>query len=77
MIKTNLKVLMAQQDRTVTALANDIGVDRVTVSQWRSGTQLPSYENLNALCRVLGCQVGDILVYVPDSLKAESAETGE
>ncbi|GMA65757.1 helix-turn-helix transcriptional regulator (plasmid) [Alicyclobacillus fastidiosus] len=43
------------------------GIRAATVMDWKNGTvKHITVDNLNALCRVLGCQPGDLLEYVPD-----------
>ena len=41
-----------------------------TVQKLRKGTPV-SWENIEALCRLLKCQPGDLLEYVPDAEPAE------
>lgn len=36
-----------------------------TIQAFRNGTMV-SFENLNKLCKLLDCQIGDILEYIPD-----------
>jgi len=42
---------------TQSALGQQLGVHRVAVTQWESGTYSPSRENAYALARVLGPEV--------------------
>lgn len=37
-----------------------------TIQAFRTNTDERSYKTLNTLCQLLGCQVGDIIEYVPD-----------
>lgn len=46
-----------------------------TMTVIRNGGE-PSNEAMNRLCRMLGCQPGDLLEYVPDQ-DQEQEETGE
>ena len=41
-----------------------------TIQKLRKGTPV-SWENIEALCRLLKCQPGDLLEYVPDEEPAE------
>lgn len=34
-----------------------------------------SFDNLNVICELLGCQIGDILTYVPDKKKKSIKKT--
>lgn len=40
------------QDRNVTAykLAKDTGISEALISNWKSGRQLPKYDNIKLLC---------------------------
>lgn len=48
-------------------------IGEATIQRLRSGTPV-SWENLSVLCKLLNCQPGDILEYVPD---VDDEATGE
>lgn len=52
-----MKRLRETAGLTQAVLAERIGVDRVTVTCWESGSRSPSRENAYALARVLGPEV--------------------
>lgn len=51
-------------------LRNDKLMGEAQIQKIRSG-EIASKESLNTICKLLGCQPGDFLEYVPDE-KAES-----
>ena len=67
MIKCNLKVLLAMKDMTQIRLAEEAEVREATLIAMNKGRlkQIP-IETLNRICKVLDCNVGDILSYIPD-----------
>lgn len=38
-----------------------------TIQKFRTNTDEGAFKTLNTLCQLLGCQVGDIIEYIPDS----------
>lgn len=58
--RTNLKAICAEQDITFTQLANDIGLDRVSISRIASGDANPSLATLEAICLRLGRDASEI-----------------
>jgi len=52
-LPARLRTVMAQRGMSNRALAQSVGVDPATVSQWRSGAFPPSDENLVAAARAL------------------------
>ncbi len=73
MIRFRLKELLADKEfrerRIVTLkeVASDTGINRMTLSKIANhpGATTVS-DNIDLLCRYFGCQVGDLMVYVPD-----------
>lgn len=69
MIKWRLKALMGECHVKNVTLAAELGVDPRVVSRWRHPSYVPELLNvkyLNGMCRVLKCQPGDLIQYVPD-----------
>ncbi|NEZ65278.1 XRE family transcriptional regulator [Leptolyngbyaceae cyanobacterium CCMR0082] len=64
MITFHLGGLLSRYKVTGIALANEIGVDKSTVSRWRQGSQLPSLGNVNQVLIAIA-KLGD-----EDRLKA-------
>jgi putative transcriptional regulator len=80
MIQSRLKVLIAEKeiadDRkwTYENIKQATGVNVTGIHKLARGTaKLYAASTLDALCRFFDCQVGDILVYVPDEPKDEEA----
>lgn len=56
-----LKVVLAEQKRTGTWLASELGVSYVTVSKWCSNTTQPTLQNINKIAEILGIDPRDLL----------------
>jgi len=41
-------------------LAKELGLPQQTVYSWANGRTQPSYENMDKLCRVLECFIGEL-----------------
>ena len=67
MIKFKVKVLLAMRDMTQKELAEKTGIRPPTISAICTGSvkHLP-VDALSKICRLLDCQPGDIMEYVPD-----------
>ena len=70
-ILINLDAQLAQQKMGVNELADAIGITPVNVSVLKNGrAKAVRFTTLDAICRVLECQPGDVLVWVPDQAGA-------
>lgn len=56
-----LKVVLVEQKRTGTWLANELGVSYVTVSKWCSNTTQPTLQNINKIAEILDIDPRDLL----------------
>ena len=67
MIKPKLKVQLAICEMTQAQLADITGIRPPTISAICTGAakQLPIYA-LDAICKALDCQPGDLMEYVPE-----------
>lgn len=67
MIKSNVKVLMAQENLSIIDLAEKIGITRQALSKLVNN-QLKEFDGevLDKLCKYFKCDVGDILKFVPE-----------
>lgn len=75
MIKSNLKVLLAQRGMTQIQLSELTGIRQPTISAIALGTQKQYPTSvLDRICRVLHCQVGDILEYRGEKRLMTNAE---
>ena len=71
-IITNLDVVMAKRKVSLKELADRVGISNTNLSLLKTGkVQGVRYKTLEALCRELDCQPGDILEY-----RAEEGEGG-
>ena len=67
MIKSMLKIRMAERDLTFKALAERTRITPRTLSNLANNKLMKlDVTVLARLCQILGCQVGDLLQWVPD-----------
>ncbi len=67
MIRITLDVMLARRKMSVTELSERVGITMANISILKNEkARAIRLETLNAICRVLDCQPGDVLVYVPD-----------
>lgn len=67
----NLDVELAKKKMSVAELAREIGITPANVSVLKSGrAKAVRFTTLDAICRVLDCQPGDILAYTPEEPEA-------
>lgn len=43
----------------------------------REGVEMPSWGTIETICRILNCQPGDIVEYIPENKEAPDAPTSE
>ncbi|MEN0001339.1 MAG: helix-turn-helix transcriptional regulator [Pseudomonadota bacterium] len=66
-IVVRLDVMLALRKMTSRELAAQIGLSEQNLSMLRSGkARGVRFNTLEAICRVLDCQPGELLEYVPD-----------
>lgn len=67
MIKSRLRVVLAEREITLKELHEITGIQAKTLTKIKTGRieRYPMHA-LDAICRVLGCQPGDLLQYIPD-----------
>lgn len=66
-IVVRLDVVMARKKMRSNALARAIGITEANLSLLKSGkVKGVRFATLEAICRCLDCQPGDILEYAPD-----------
>lgn len=67
MIVLRLDRVLADRKMHSRDLAELVGISEVNISRIKTGrVSAIRFSTLDALCRELGCQPGDILEYVPD-----------
>ena len=63
-------VMLAKRKVSVTELSERLGITMANVSILKNGkAKAVKLETLNKICKILDCQPGDILEYVPDPEK--------
>ena len=63
-IKSKLAVLMAEREIRGKDLAEQVGITEANLSKLKTGKiKAIRFSTLEALCKVLNCQPGDLLVY--------------
>ena len=72
MIRVNLDIVMAMRRMSSGTLAERIDLTNANLSILKNNkAKAIRFSTLDALCRELGCQPGDILEYVPDEKGGE------
>nr|WP_177918016.1 helix-turn-helix transcriptional regulator [uncultured Eubacterium sp.] len=67
MIVVNLDVMLAKRKISSGELASRIGITQANLSIFKTGkAKAVRFSTLEAICRELDCQVGDILEYRKD-----------
>ena len=75
-IVVNLDVQLAIRKMSVTDLAEAVGITVANISILKNGrAKAVRFSTLDAICRVLECQPGDILAWVPDDERGADAGT--
>lgn len=68
MIEVNLDVMMAKRKMTLGELAEKVGVTPANLSILKTNkARAVRFSTLEAVCRALDCQPGDLLAYVPEA----------
>ena len=66
-IVLNLDVELAKRKMSVAQLAEEVGITPANLFVLKSGrAKAVRFTTLDAICRVLGCQPGDLLAWEPD-----------
>ena len=66
-IQINLDVMMAKRKMGLTELAKEVDITLANLSILKNGkAKAVRLETLNAICKALQCQPGDILEYVEE-----------
>lgn len=66
-IMINLDVMMAKRKKGLTELASDVDITLANLSILKNNkAKAVRLQTLDAICKSLDCQPGDILEYVPD-----------
>lgn len=66
-IVINLDVMMAKRKKSVTELANEVDITMANLSILKNNkAKAVRLSTLDAICKALNCQPGDILEYVKE-----------
>ncbi len=75
MIIIRLDRILADRKMKLNDLANHVGISHVNLSYLKTGkVKAIRFSTLNAICKILNCQPGDILEYVEDDCEALNKE---
>lgn len=67
MIVINLDVMMAKRKMSLNELSEKVGIANVNLSKLKNGhVSAIRFSTLDAICKALDCQPGDILEYAPE-----------
>ncbi len=67
-IVVNIDVMLAKRKMKLTQLSEEVGISLTNLSLLKTGkARGVRFNTLNAICKSLDCQPGDILEYIPDS----------
>ena len=67
MIRIDLDVMLARRKMSLTELSQQVGITMANLSILKTGkARAIRFATLDAICRALNCQPGDILVYEED-----------
>jgi putative transcriptional regulator len=67
-IRVNLEKVLADRDLSLTALSERVGLTMANLSILKTGkARAVRFSTLDALCRALECQPGDILAFDPSA----------
>jgi putative transcriptional regulator len=77
MIVVRLDVMMAKRKVRSNALARAVGITEANLSLLKSGkVKGIRFSTLEAICRVLDCQPGEILEWIPDERAEDLKQAG-
>ncbi len=76
-IRINLDVIMARRKIGLTELSREVDVTMANLSILKNNkAKAVRFSTLNSICKVLDCQPGDLIEYVPEGEGTEVGEEG-
>ncbi len=70
-IIVNLDVVLAQRKMSLTELSERVGITLANLSNLKTGkAQAVRFSTLDAICKALDCQPGEILEYRPETCRS-------
>ena len=77
-IRVNLDRILTDRDMSLTALSERVGLTIANLSILKTGkARAVRFSTLDALCRVLECQPGDLLAFDPNAAQTDSDDAVE
>jgi putative transcriptional regulator len=77
-IRVSLDKVLADRDLSLTALSERVGLTMANLSILKTGkARAVRFSTLDALCRVLECQPGDILAFDANSVQPDPSDETE
>tara|TARA_B100000900_G_scaffold353172_1_gene321199 strand:- start:398 stop:631 length:234 start_codon:yes stop_codon:yes gene_type:complete len=74
-IIVNLDIMLAKRKMSLTELSENVGITMSNLSILKkSKAKAIRFSTLESICKVLNCQPGDILEYIPDENAPEEKE---
>ena len=74
-IRINIDVMLAKRKMSVTELSERVGITMANISILKNGkAKAIKVSTLDAICKALACQPGDILEYVEEETENGPAE---
>ena len=71
-IRIDLDVMLARRKMSMTELSNRVGITMANLSILKNGkAKAIRFSTLDAICKALNCQPGDILIYEPGENEGE------
>ncbi|NGP53023.1 helix-turn-helix transcriptional regulator [Thioalkalivibrio sp. XN8] len=71
-IRINLDVELAKKKMSLTELSQRVGISMTNLSLLKTGkVKAIRFSTLEAICRALECQPGDLLEFVPDDARGD------
>ena len=68
----NLDVMLARRKMSLSELAERVDISLVNLSKLKTGKiRAVRFTTLDAICRTLDCQPGDLIEYRPDQSESE------
>lgn len=75
-IRINLDVIMAMRKKGLTELANEVDITLANLSILKNNkAKAIRFSTLEAICKALDCQPGDIIQYVDDEEEDKTNES--
>lgn len=75
MIRVDLDVMLARRKMSLTELSQKVGITMANLSILKRGhAKAVRFTTLDAICRTLNCQPGDILVWEPGEMDEDTSD---